>query len=363
MVAHNIYGPPNGNASKVNSTVNFGGTFWDVAGNKHTAKWLIDGSAVATGVVTEPSGMKNGTVTGSYKFTAPGIYKLQMNVTDQKGITSYANTNGDLQALVVIYDPNGGYTYGSGSITSPAGSIPSDPTATPKISFGFQSNYYKGATNPKGETEFDFDAGDFMFNALNFDYLVVSGAKAQFTGSGKISNTNGTIQSGISFTLTVIDGKLAATGGPDKIHMKIYNKNTGQVYYDNEPSTGDGGDPITAIDPNGDITIVNPNMTVGTTTTAMARVNDVQELRSAAKLSVIAYPNPSENQFTLKIESNNLKDKISVRVFDLYGRTIQTFTNLTAGQSLKIGENYKVGVYFVDMMQGDKHKQLKLIKQ
>jgi hypothetical protein len=30
-----------------------------------------------------------------------------MNVTDQNGVTSYANTNYDLDAIVVIYDPNG----------------------------------------------------------------------------------------------------------------------------------------------------------------------------------------------------------------------------------------------------------------
>ncbi|HEV8285639.1 MAG TPA: T9SS type A sorting domain-containing protein [Chitinophagaceae bacterium] len=362
MVAHNIYGPANANASKVGSTVNFGGTFWDVTGNKHTAKWLLDGNAVATGTLTEPSGMKNGNVTGSYKFTAPGIYKLQLNITDQKGAISYVNTNGDLQALVVIYDPNGGYTYGSGSFTSPAGSVPSNPSATPKISFGFQSNYYKGATNPKGETEFDFDAGDFQFNALNFDYLVVDGAKAQFKGSGKISDNNGTIQSGINFIMTVIDGKLAG-GVVDKIHMKIYNKNTGQIYYDNQPNaTSDADDPTTTAD--GDITIVNPNMIVGTTTTTMARANTTEETKQVAdKLSVVVYPNPSENQFMLKIESDNLKDKISVRVMDMYGRTVQIFTNLSAGQILHIGSNYKTGVYFIDMIQGDKHKQLKLIKQ
>jgi hypothetical protein len=104
--------------------VNFSGTFWDIAGNNHTAKWLVDGSAVATGTVVEPSGLKNGTVTGSYKFTTAGVYKLQMNVTDQKAVTSFANTNGDMQALVVIYDPNGGYTFGSGTHRRPAQFLP-----------------------------------------------------------------------------------------------------------------------------------------------------------------------------------------------------------------------------------------------
>jgi hypothetical protein len=202
-----------------------------------------------------------------------------------------------------------------------------------------------------------------MFNTLNFDYLVVDGAKAQFKGSGKISNQYGTIQSGIYFMMTVIDGKLIGTGVPDRIHMKIYNKSTGQVYYDNQPGAGsDWDDPTTVIDQGGDITIVNPNMVVGTPTT-MALVTERQEMKPASRLSIAAYPNPSENQFTLKIESDNLKDRISIRVFDMAGRTIQTFTNLAPGQTVKVGWNYKVGVYFIDMMQGDRHKQIKLVKQ
>ena len=81
------------------------------------------------------------------------------------------------------------------------------------------------------------------------------------------------------------------------------------------------------------------------------------------KFDLKAFPNPSDKQFTLKIESDNLKDEISVRVIDMLGRTIQTFKNLSAGQTLQIGGNYKVGIYFIDMMQGNRHRQLKLVKQ
>jgi hypothetical protein len=45
-VAHNITGQVPGHAVKIGSTINMTGAFWDVAGNKHTAKWLIDGTSV-----------------------------------------------------------------------------------------------------------------------------------------------------------------------------------------------------------------------------------------------------------------------------------------------------------------------------
>jgi hypothetical protein len=249
IVAHNITAPQSGASFKVGSTVNFAGTFWDKAGNKHTAQWLIDATTVR-GSVTEPSGLKNGTVTGSYKFTTPGIYKLQMNVTDQTGVTTYANTNGDLEAIVVIYDPNGGYTYGGGWFASPAGALTSGPSASGKVSYGFYVNYYKGATNPKGETQFDFKVGSLEYNALNFDYLSISGAKAQFKGSGRIVGG----QSGINFIMNVIDGALDGTG-IDKARIKIYNKNTGQVFYDNEPGSSDAANPTTPVGTNSTVVI------------------------------------------------------------------------------------------------------------
>jgi hypothetical protein len=45
---------------------------------------------------------------------------------------------------------------GGGWFASPAGALSASPAATGKVSYGFQSNYYKGATYPKGETQFEF---------------------------------------------------------------------------------------------------------------------------------------------------------------------------------------------------------------
>jgi hypothetical protein len=169
VVAHNITAPQSGNPFKIGSTVNFAGVFWDKPGNSHTAKWLLDSSTSVSGILTEPSGTQNGKATGSYKFNSAGVYKLQMNITDQTGATSYANTNGDLDAIVVIYDPNGGTVYGGGWFNSPAGALTNNPSATGKASYGFAVNY-KNAVKPTGETQFGFKVGSFEFNAVNFDW-------------------------------------------------------------------------------------------------------------------------------------------------------------------------------------------------
>jgi hypothetical protein len=370
-VAHNITSPNAGASFKIGTTVGLTGTFWDIPGNKHTAKWLIDGTSVNGTVTAEPSGNKVGKVTGSYKPTVAGVYKLRMNVTDQKGVTSYATTNGDFEALLVAYDPNGSYTYGGGKFMSPAGALMSNTSATGLVAFGFTSNYYKNATYPKGETQLDFKVGDFTFSALNFDYLVVNGARAQFKGLGKM--TNGLVeQSGLAFILTVIDGQLSGGSGVDKIRMKIYNKNTGQVYYDNQSGSSDADNPVTSIT-EGTIVVVNPNTATtatkssGTTTTATTRATartirgQIKPVRIIKPFAVKAWPNPSEHQFVLQVEGNN-NEAVNIKVFDVLGRQVY-ITKGAANQNYHFGENFVSGAYIVEVRQGDKRSMIKLIKQ
>ena len=349
-VAHNISSPHSGAPVRVGSTVNFTGTFWDVAGNKHTAKWLIDDKTV-TGIVTEPQGMKNGTVTGSYKFTAPGVYKLQMNITDQRGVTTYTNTNGDIEEIIVVYDPNGGYTYGGGYFVSPAGALINNPAATGDASFGFTVNYYKNASMPKGETQFEFKTGDLEFNALNFDYLVINGAKAQFSGTGKITGD----QSGYGFIMTVIDGDINGSG-TDKIRMKIYNKNNGRVIYDNQPGASDADNPVAAVGNNSTIVIAgNAQNNLGSN----AETDMVMEF--VPGLEVYANPNPSSGNFSLSVKSDNIKNPVIMQVMDIYGRLIEV-RNVNPNSTTRIGDNYRPGVYIVKIAQDRNQKQIKLVK-
>ena len=354
MVVHNITGPHSGNSFKVGSTVAFTGEFWDVPGNKHTAKWAIDGASVS-GVVTEPVGSKNGKVTGSYKFTTPGVYKLQMNVTDQKGVTTYANTNGDLEAIVVIYDPNGGYTYGGGYYNSPAGALVSNPSSTGKASYGFAMNYFKSSTNPKGEKQFEFKVGDFEFNALNFDYLVISNSMAQFKGTGKIIGG----QSGVAFTMTVTDGQLDGSG-IDKIRMKIYNKNNGKIIYDNQPGASDAALPTQAVGANSIVVISGFNSSLTSANTSQKTEMEATGMKAVNGLDVIAYPNPTTNNFSITVEAA-AKDKIMMQVVDMYGRVIET-RNVSANSIIRFGDRYRAGTYFVRIIQGKEHKELKLVK-
>ncbi len=355
-IAHNITGPVTGSAFKIGSTVDFSGVFWDKAGNKHTGEWVIDDNTIVKGTVTEPSGAKNGKVTGSYKFTAAGTFKLKMNVTDQNRLTSYCTTNEDMEAIVVIYDPNGGFTYGGGWFASPAGALKSDATATGKANFGYSVNYFKGAANPKGETQFELKVGDFEYNALNFEYLSVAGAKAQIKGTGKITGA----QSGINFIITVTDGALDGTR-VDKVRIKIYNKNTGQVYYDNEQGS-DANNPVTNVGTNSQIVIGGTSVNAGSSAPAARMATSTNPTEDASKLEVQAFPNPSHGQFTLLVQGKN-SEPVSVRVTDMLGRLVEVRKGLSANGTFTLGSSYRPGVYIAEVMQGKEKVVLKLIKQ
>jgi uncharacterized repeat protein (TIGR01451 family) len=248
-VGHNIISPKSGTAFKLNTAITFTGTFWDVPGRTHKAVWQFDD--LTTGAtITEPAGSKNGTAKGTYTFKDPGVYKVTLKVTDDTGFTSWVDTQDDVESIVVVYDPASGYTIGGGWIYSPLGALVSDPTMLGKMSFGYNSKFFKGATNPKGESQLDFLLGNFEFNALNYDYLVIDKARAQFRGFGKINGV-----SGYDFIVTVIDGGLPEGGGVDKFRIKIWEKTTGIIVYDSQMGASDAADPITPVGPGGDITI------------------------------------------------------------------------------------------------------------
>jgi hypothetical protein len=78
-------------------------------------------------------------------------------------------------------------------------------------------------------------------------------------------------------------------------------------------------------------------------------------------LSVSAAPNPSGNYFTISIKGGG-SEKVRLRVTDMLGRIIEHKENLHVNSTITIGDHYYPGVYIVEAIQGNIHKQIKLIK-
>jgi hypothetical protein len=145
-------------------------------------------------------------------------------------------------ALVVVYDPSAGFVTGGGWIVSPPGAYMPNPSLTGNATFGFVSKYKKGNNEPTGDTEFQFALANLGFRSTAYEWLVVSGARAQFKGSGTIND-----QGDYRFILTAVDGKLNGGDEQDKFRIRIWDNQGGALVYDNQLNDPDSADPTTVI--------------------------------------------------------------------------------------------------------------------
>lgn len=336
-----------GTATKtLKATVLSGTTFID--GAKVTFTVTNNVNNIVTNVGGTPQSVTTANGSATYTLTTSslpvGLYAVKAVVGDGCSQTV---------AYFSVFDPNAGFVTGGGWVNSPAGAYTKDPTLTGKANFGFNAQYKKGNNALDGNTEFQFSAGNLNFKSSNYaaGSLVIAGAKAIFQGVGTI-NGAGTY----NFMISAIDGSVNGGGGTDKFRMRIWDTNGGLIY-DNNKDLSNNADPATALG-GGSIVIHENN-----SKKARLAADGVVVTEVTPEFSLRAYPNPSTSQFTVQIESSNRNEKIEVRVMDLNGRVVEMFHNLSANQTLKLGGNYRPGMYVVEMIQGNERKQLKLIKQ
>jgi hypothetical protein len=210
----------------VNNSATIKATYTDVGTlDTHTCTFVWD-----DGTQTSEVAATGGSCSASHMYTAAGVYAVKVTVTDDD-----TGSMMSLYEFVVIYDTRAGFVTGGGFINSPAGAYAANLSLTGKASFGFVSKYQKGANVPTGETEFNFNLANFKFHSSSYQWLVVSGAKAQYKGTGTVNGTPG-----YSFLLTATDGQLNGGGGSDKFRIKIWKTDDPEhIVYDNAHGSSD----------------------------------------------------------------------------------------------------------------------------
>jgi len=225
-ITGNVVNGPAGPLQMPAST-NISFSFTDSASDSHKCSFAWDDGTFTS--LPSLASAASGTCSSSHTFSAAGVYTVGVTVADEHG--GYATS---MFQFVVVYDPNGAFVTGGGWINSPAGAYVGSGSLTGKANFGFVSKYQKGATVPTGNTEFQFQAGNFNFHSEVYQWLVVSGAKAQYKGTGTVNNAGN-----YGFLLTATDGEVNGGGGVDKFRIKVWDVATGSIVYDNAPSSSD----------------------------------------------------------------------------------------------------------------------------
>jgi hypothetical protein len=215
-VTSNIVATPNpvavGNGATLTATVSDATTG---GSNIASAEYKIDAGAFA------PMAAANGSFNSATEnitalvppFSAPGVYTLCARGTDAVGNVGAAEC-----IFLPVYDPNGGFVTGGGSVDSPAGADLANSAAAGPATFGFVSKYLPGASTPSGNVEFQFKAGNLNFRSSSMDWLVVTGQpRAIFRGSGRV---NGTTE--CKFEVDAWDGSFEP-GAVDAFGLKIFS--------------------------------------------------------------------------------------------------------------------------------------------
>lgn len=217
--------------SLINANAEFSFTDFD---DSHTAIWDWGDGSTSAGTVVESDGI--GSVAGSHTYTTAGVFTVTLTVSD---LCNFSDRT--YYRYIVIYDPDAGFVTGGGWIQSPAGAYSADSTLSGKANFGFISKYKKGASVPTGQTEFNFNLADLEFHSTSYQWLVIANTKAMYKGEGTINN-----EGEFGFMLSAIDGDLSG-GEEDRFRIKIWDKYTEEVVYDNQFGAGDDADPATVI--------------------------------------------------------------------------------------------------------------------
>lgn len=269
-----------------------------------------------------------GNISESHQYSEPGVYSPAIVLIDVCGDStvtyvsdsiviedpnlksaSLATEEADntIKRYIVIYDPEGGFVTGGGLIYSPAGASNWYPEATGVASFGFVSKYVKNKVNPDGNTAFKFQAGDLDFKSTEYEWLVVAGSKAKFKGWGKI---NGEGEYG--FIISAIDGDVKEKGDPDLFRIKIWDRYTEEVAYDNEIGNEIDADPST--------TLLHGSIVVHSLFEKSAHLFAETEIKEEGFNIFNVYPNPTSG--ILNITGFIPSENYILKLFDMSGREI-----------------------------------------
>ena len=166
------------------------------------------------------------------------------------------------------------------------------------------------------------------------------------TNSFEVTDNNGN-KATCSFTITVSDPYCDKNSNEQKVYV-CHNGNTICISVNALQTHLDHGD------------YLGPCTT--TTLVSSRGIVDKKEI-TVSGFTIKTLPNPTNRYFTITTQSADQKSSINLKVINVYGQVIENRNNIAPVQTVKIGGNYRPGIYFLEIIQGANRKVIKLVKQ
>jgi hypothetical protein len=102
-------------------------------------------------------------------------------------------------------------------------------------------------------------------------------------------------------------------------------------------------------------------ITTGCVTPTYTRVENQPSINTPNDpMTVSVYPNPTTSSYHLFVKSNNTST-VNARVFDAQGRLVKTF-RFNSSETIAFGNEFKAGVYIIELREGKKLKTVRVVK-
>jgi hypothetical protein len=201
----------------------------------HTATIEWGDATASSAVLVERDG--SGSISASHTYAAAGVYRESVSVADKDGGIGRSTLD-----MVVVFDPAAGSARGAGWFESPVGAHASDASASGRASFGFLARYGKDATSVVAQPGFRLRVARFEFESTSYDWLVITGAKAQLRGSGRVNGAGS-----YAFEIAAIDGQGLSSSEPDRLRIRIWDGASGLLVYDSQRGAPEDAEPGTVL--------------------------------------------------------------------------------------------------------------------
>jgi len=284
---------------------------------------------------------------------------------------------GATETVITVYVPTGDFITGGGHIipTTSVGTYPSDSGT--KTNFGFNVKFNKKGTNLQGKLNFIWRSGGKVYQAksnatlsLGVDINDPNAQIATFSSKCNLVDITDPLNPNSLGGNMIMNVNMTDRGEPgvnDDIAFTLWDGNK-LLYSSNWNGTNtlktllNGGNILVHSGFNSETTNTTSTKTANNTSVKVAQPLEMDT--DLLEFNVTAYPNPSADYFTLKLQGNLDEEmqKVEVNVFDLLGRQVYSKQGNTQDY-YEFGQNFQVGVYLVTVKQGNNTASLKVIKK